>query len=143
MQKDCDTVGAKNQSRDIGYSRAVCDCHVLKRVTLKSVNSAAVGIDYRERAPLCPVRAKWHALFIIFAKRQRDSAVFISVEVPLTNHKDSTSIPFERARTNACICIYTHTYAHIYSRDAIKQFCAFLSRKHFHGCARLALSIKL
>jgi len=115
---------------------------VLKRVTLKSVNSAAtvVGIDYRKRAPLCPVRAKWHALFIIFTERfSRVSrqptwlAVFISAEVSLTNrvrimHR-FRSYANERLHTH----IYTHLYAHMYFCDAIKQFCAFLSRKHFHS----------
>lgn len=128
MRKDCDTVGTKNQSRDIGYSRAVCDCHVLKRVTLKSVNSVAtvVGIDYRKRAPLCPVRAKWHALFIIFTERfsrvsRRPTwlAVFISAEVPLTNRVRI----MHRFRSNVRKRTPIYTYIHAFIRTHVFLRC--------------------
>jgi len=53
MWENCDTAGVKSQSRDIGYSYAVCTRHVLKRVTLKSVNSTVTIVgDWLSKAHL-------------------------------------------------------------------------------------------
>jgi len=110
-------------------------------VTLKSVNSAAtiVGIDYRKRPfvsrPSKVARAFYYFRRTLFANigaanvTRRFHFRRGAVDQP---RKDNALIPFERARTFIHTYIQTHIHTHTFPH-AIKQFRAFLSRKHFHS----------
>jgi len=139
MWENCDTAGVKGQSRDIGYMYAVCSCCVLKRVTLKSVNSTVTVVGHWLSKARSFVFRRSKVVHAFYYLRQTLFASVAASDVTRRFHfrsgvvdqprKYNASIPFKRTCASEHAYICTHTYP----CSAIKQSRTFLSPKHFLG----------